>query len=274
MKKNYKDINFFKKIYYSVFKPSKYEELTKCGLKKSIKYVISILVILSIIYSTIITFVTNNSINNLKNYLKDNLPNLVCKDNTLSTETDERTVLDNESIINNFGGQIVVDTKTEYEELIEEYKKAEKPTILLTKNYFTIINKSGEVRKSEYNDIIEERLGKDIKKIDKDDLLYLFDNYSYTYYFIGYMLSYVIANAIIVFIYGLIIAILMSIFCKIRKVKIKFLLIYSMSLYSLTISMFAYCAMFFMVPSFKAIIQTAFAIIPIIILIKAVNTNK
>lgn len=275
MKKQKSTINFFKKFYYSLFKIDKYGELSNEGVKKGIKYIIDILIVLSIIYSAIIVTQTQKSLNKLRNYISENLPSdLVVKDNILLTEHEERVVLDNELILINFGGQIVIDVKTEYEDIIHEYKQTEKPTILLTTNYFTTIDQNGNVTEIEYNDIIKKYLGENVKKIDKEELLYLFDNYSSGYYFAAYMISYAIANSILIFIYTLIISIGIFIFCKIKKVKIKFLEIYSMGLYSLTATTMGFLVTNFLAHPLANIIQGVLLIISFVVLVRAIYVNK
>lgn len=275
MKEKSNNLNFFKKLYYSMFKINKYGELTKEGIKSSFTYVMDILIILSIIYASIMIMHTKKSVNSLKEYLTQNLPDMVCENNSLKTNTDDRIILNDNLVVSNFGGQIVIDTKTEYEELIEEYKKKKEPTILLTTNYFTTINQDGEVSKDEYNNILQKYLGNEVEKIDKEELLYLFDNFSFMYYFLAYMLSYAIAHSIMLFIYGIIISLIMLVFCKIKKASIVFKEIYCMALYSSTLTIFAYFIMSFMSSNLlRIIIQTIFTILPIIFLSAAVYINK
>ena len=275
MKKQKSSLNFFKKFYYSLFKMDKYGELSSEGVKKSIKYIIDILIALSIIYAAIIVTQTQKSLNKLRSYISDNLPSdLVVKDNSLLTEHEERVVLDNELVLINFGGQIVLDVKTEYEDMLNEYKQTEIPTILLTTNYYTTIDEKGNVTKMEYNDIIKKFLGENVKKIDKEELLYLFDNYSSGYYFTAYMISYAIANSILIFVYTLILSIGIFIFCKIKKVKIKFLEIYSMGLYSLTVTTMGFFVTNFLAHPLANIVQGALLIVSFVILVRAIYINK
>ena len=67
MEENIK-INFFKKIWYSIAKPSKYEDLRKQGVGKAVKYFFSIVCILALIVAIIATFlqldVVKNAIKN------------------------------------------------------------------------------------------------------------------------------------------------------------------------------------------------------------------
>lgn len=273
--RNKNKLNFFKRLYYSIFKIDKYEELSTDGLIKSIKYILYWLLILAIIYSSIIIIQTRKNMNNLKNYLDENLPELVYENDELTIENTERVVLDNKYIKANFGGQIIIDTTTDYDTLINEYKEKAEPSIILSKDYFTTINGIGMVEKKQYNEVIKEYLNNDIKKLDKEELLYLFDNFLYSQYLLAYIISYVIAHFIMVFLYCLFLTIICFIVCKIKKVKIKYVQIFAMGMYSMTISVFGYFISS-IIPSFNIsiIIRIASIIIATIYFIRAVYINK
>ncbi len=274
MVKEKNKINFFKRWYYSVFKIQKYEELSCDGLKDSIKYILCWLLILAIMYASIIIIQSQSNINNLKNYLTENLPEMVCEENVLTVDKEERTVLDNQYVIANFGGSIIIDTITEYESLINEYKEKGQPFILLTKDYFTTINAYGAVEEQPYDKIIEKYINKDIKKIDKEELLYLFDNFSYTQYFLVYAISYVIAHALMIFMYCLFLTIIAFIICKVKKITIKVSQIYSMGLYSMTLTALGYFISNVVTFNISNIIRMTSVLIAAIYLGRAIYVNK
>ena len=99
-------INFFKKIYFSICKIKKYGELSKEGVKKSIYYIMDLILICSIIYASILTLQIKKNTNGLQEYLEQNFPNLTYQDNTLTSEADGRVVLDDKLVKANFGGQM------------------------------------------------------------------------------------------------------------------------------------------------------------------------
>ena len=198
MKKEKIGISFLKKFYYSMFKISKYGELTKEGLGKSIKYIIDLLFILATIYSIVMVWQTKKSLNNLKEYLEKNMPNIYYENNELTAETDQRVVLDDKLITINFKGQIVIDTVNEYDEVIKEYQEKMEPTIILTKDYYTTVNENGTTSQYTYDEILSKYFNNNIESLDKEELLYLFDNFSYFYYFFSYLLSYAIAHSLLV----------------------------------------------------------------------------
>lgn len=236
MKKD--NINFFKKIYFSICKVKEYGKLSREGLKKSIYYTMDLIVICAIIYASIYTIKIKINANGLQGYLEENFPELTYENNALVSEKTERIVLDDKLVKANFGGQLIIDTVTDYTEVIKEYENCGEPSILLTFNKYVTVNSQGDVYEYDYSTIIntEEKT-----TIGKEYFVKLFSNISYTYYFCGYLIEGAIGTSIIVYLYNLLITVIAFIFCKIRKIKLKFKQIYSMGLYANTISIIGIC---------------------------------
>lgn len=267
-------INFFKKIYFSICKIKKYGELSKEGVKKSIYYIMDLILICSIIYASILTLQIKKNTNGLQEYLEQNFPNLTYQDNTLTSEADGRVVLDDKLVKANFGGQMIIDTASDYETLINEYKTKGEPTILLTANKYVTINSQGDIVEYEYSEIINVNESEEQTIIGKDYFVNLFSNISYSYYFFGYFAGACIGISIIIFAYNLIIAGITFIWCKIKKVNVKFGEIYSMGLYAHTISVFGFFILNFLPVSAMAYVQILSLLIPIGYLGYAVYINN
>lgn len=267
-------INFFKKIYFSICKIKKYGELSKEGVKKSIYYIMDLILICSIIYASILTLQIKKNTNGLQEYLEQNFPNLTYQDNTLTSEADGRVVLDDKLVKANFGGQMIIDTASDYETLINEYKTKGEPTILLTANKYVTINSQGDIVEYEYSEIINVNESEEQTIIGKDYFVNLFSNISYSYYFFGYFAGACIGISIIIFAYNLIIAGITFIWCKIKKVNVKFGEIYSMGLYAHTISVFGFFILNFLPVSAMAYVQILSLLIPIGYLGYAVYVNN
>ena len=274
MKKEKIGISFLKKFYYSMFKISKYGELTKEGLGKSIKYIIDLLFILATIYSIVMVWQTKKSLNNLKEYLEKNMPNIYYENNELTAETDQRVVLDDKLITINFKGQIVIDTVNEYDEVIKEYQEKMEPTIILTKDYYTTVNENGTTSQYTYDEILSKYFNNNIESLDKEELLYLFDNFSYFYYFFSYLLSYAIAHSLLVIGYCLLLTIIYFVVYKIKKADIKFFETYSFGLYAMTMTILIYFAISFMTFNSDYIVRLASLLIPIWYMGRAIFINK
>lgn len=266
-------INFFKKIYFSICKIKEYENLSKEGLRKSIYYIMDLVLICALIYASILTFQMKKNADGLQEYLEENFPNLTYKEEMLVSEKEERVILDNELVKVNFGGQLVIDTTTEYDTLISEYKNSEVPTILLTSNKYITINSQGTVSEYNYTDIIKTE-NKEETIIGKDYFVNLFSNISYSYYFCGYLVGSAIGTSIIIFIYNLLITGVTFIFCKIKKANVKFGEIYRMGLYAHTIAVFGYFILNFLPVTIGVYVQLLTLIIPVIYLSYVIYLNK
>ena len=260
-------IGFFRKIYYSIFKISKYDDLANESVFSAIKYMSKLLLIIAIVFAAYTASMMLNSLNKLKTYLNDNLPEMKYEEGILTVEKDERTVLDDEIAIANFRGQIIIDTVTEYETLIAECRTYNIPTIILTSNYYTTIDKNGNVSEYKYNIILEQLLGNNIKKIDKTELLYLFDNVRVDMYFITYLIADFILFISLVIVYSLIVSLVFFIISKVKKMNLKYSKIFKMNMYALTITVFGYIILNFIPKAIYVHSQAIITIIPIVYLI-------
>ncbi len=268
------NINFFKKIYFSICKTKKYGELSKIKFRKCAYYVMDLMLICSIIYSSIITFQISKNANGLQEYLEQNFPELVYEEGTLISEKQERIILNHELVKANFGGQIVIDTDSEYEELINEYSNTGEASILLTANKYVTINSQGAIAEYDYNEIISEDTEGEQTTIGKEYFINIFSNISYSYYFFLYLLGACIGMAIIVFAYNLFISGIGFIICKIKKLKVKFSEIYKMGLYAHTLSILVYFIMNFVPTNVAQYMQVIVLSAPIAYLSYAIYINK
>lgn len=267
-------INFFKKIYFSVCKIKEYGNLSKEGFKKSVYYIMDLILICSIIYASVLTLKMKDNAKGLQEYLEENFPNLTYENNMITSDAQQRVVLDDNLVVVNFGGQIIIDTVTDYETLIGEYKEMGEPTILLTENKYVTINSQGTVYEYDYSEIINTE-SEEQTTIGKDYFVSAFSNISYGYYFGIYFISGWIGTFIIIFLYNLLISIVIFIFCKIKKIKVKFREIYSMGLYAHTIAVVGYFIVNFISNyTILVYIELLSLLIPIGYLAYAIYLNK
>ena len=211
-------INFFKKIWYSIAKPSKYEDLRKLGVGKAIKYIFLIISILALVLAIFATVVQLNVVNDAISYLDENLPEIKFKDNKLTLENEEAVILDDNKIVNYFGNKIVINPLIGKQEAINQYKD------LTTENNKVIIFLNDEyvVISNEYNSDSEKEEGIETKKyVDvsknfikdasyeygkKDVIEYLKERTSYSYYMAKYFVVYIISIMVLYCIYILLIS--------------------------------------------------------------------
>ena len=246
------NINFFGKIWNAIAKPGKYEDLRKLGLKKSITYIFSLVGIFALILAIIATLLQINIVNDAISYLDEKLPEFKFKDNKLSLDNSDATILDDEKIIGYIGNKIVVNPMVTKDKAIDLYKdlatEKNKVLIFLNEEYILISNEYNP--NSEQNDGIEEKNYTDISSkyisdttyeyTKKDIIEYLRERTSYTYYLAQYFIIYF---GMIVFLYGIyIIIISFSLWLITKLSKFKWNLKDSImnTIYASTLSMFVY----------------------------------
>ena len=266
-------INFFKKIYFSICKIKEYGTLTKEGLKRSAYYITDLIVICSIIYASILTLQAKSNANKLQAYLEQNFPNLKYENKVLTSDVEGRVLLDDKLVEANFGGQIVIDTTVDSENLINDFENVEKPTILFSSDKYITINSQGSVAEYDYSEVIGQKL-EEGTFLGKDYFTNMLSNIPYGYYFFGYLIGSSIGTSILVFVYNLLISGIAFVFCKIKKVKVKFSEIYSMGLYAHTIAVFCFFLNIVLPTSVAVYVQLLTWIIPGVYLIYAVYVNK
>lgn len=106
-----------KKIWYSITKIEKYGEMATEGVGKALLYLSKLIIFLAIILSIWVTIQTSNNLTKTFEYIKNDFPEFSYKSGELNVESEEPIIIENEQI----EGKIVVDTKTNSEETINQY---------------------------------------------------------------------------------------------------------------------------------------------------------
>ncbi len=251
MEENIK-INFFKKIWYSIAKPSKYKELRKQGISKAIKYFFYVVCILALIVAIIATFLQLDVVKNSINYLDEKLPEIKFKENILSLENEEATILDDEKIIEFFRNVIVINPLLEKQEAIEQYKDLatdrNNVIIFLKEEYVLISNKYNHENKNEeglvsqkYSEISSNFI-KDLNyEYGKKDVLeYLRKRTSFSYYIAQYFVVYFGSIALMYVIYISLISVGLWLVTKILKSKWTYKESLMNTIYASTLSMIVF----------------------------------
>lgn len=246
-------IKFFKKVWYSIAKPSKYEEMREDGIGSAIKYFLLVLAILSIIISIVLTIIQVNIVKDDISYLEKKLPEMSFKDNTLSLESEEATILDEDVFKQQFGRIVVINPLLNEEQAIKEYQD-------LAKDYSTVVFLSNEyiVIKNNYNPENENKEGIEVHKYSDESSKYIKDNsatytkehviaylssqtpYTYylSYFFVGEFLS---IGLVFIFII-LLVTLSLWLVTKLSKMKWGFKKSLMNTIYSSTLSMIVYVA--------------------------------
>ncbi|MBQ2836471.1 MAG: DUF1189 domain-containing protein [Clostridia bacterium] len=239
-------INFFKKIWYSITQFEKYPLMATEGLGKAIKYLIKLTAIVSIFIMIGSLLQMKNLVDELAKYIDEEIPEFSCLDGNLSMESKDTIVI--EDVQYDIVDKIVINTLTETQEQKNEMEKNNLTvgtTVFLFKDEI-ILNIKTENDESvrqvfTYNDFVTSYTGQYIEKFDKTDFVqYLKSNKMlnfYASYGITVFISLLILNIIVALLDSLEIAILGWITTTIARIRINFVAIYNMAVYSLTLSM-------------------------------------
>lgn len=234
--KEMKGIGFFKKVKYSIFNIEKYPEMATEGIGKAFSYIAKLIVILAVIVSLWTLYQTYQMIQEGTTYLETTFPDFSYRNGELAVNSEEVVMIDNEQF-----GRIIIDTKTDSEETINQYKNSinEYGTgVLVLKDRVELknINMIGEIS---YN--YKESLDSiNLTEFTKQDVVnYVKDGQINTLYFSMFMTSFIYTFTIY-FIntlwYAVILGIVGYFTMRILKMRIRFVAVFNMSIYALTLS--------------------------------------
>ena len=245
-------INFFKKLWYSIARPSKYEKLRNLGIGKAIQYFFSLISILAIVLAIIAAFLQIKVVNNAIAYLDEKIPEFTFKENKLTLENADATILDDEKIISYLGNKIVINSLIKKEDAINQYKdlatENNKVLIFLNEEYVLISNKYNP--ESENNEGIENKKYSEVSskfitdtsyEYSKKDLIeYLKERTTYTYYIAQFFVIYFGFTTFRYFIYIVLIAASLWLVTKLSKSKWTLGEAIMNTIYASTLSMVVY----------------------------------
>ena len=234
--KNLKGMGFFKKVKYSIVNIEKYPEMATEGLGKALSYIAKLVVILAIILSVWTLMQTNQMIREGITYLQNEFPDFSYNEGVLTVNPEEVITIENEQF-----GKIIVDTKTDSEETINQYINSINEYgvgALILKNRVVLKNVTmvGEVSynyKESFDsinlttfnkqDVVNYVTGGQINSLYFSIFITLFI-YSFSMYFIN-----TIWYAIIISLVGYFTMIML-------KMKMRYVAIFNMAIYALTLS--------------------------------------
>ena len=241
---------FFKKIWISISKPSKYEELHKEGVWSSIKYFLGLIFLLSIILAIIIAFLKSTQATETITYLEENLPEITFKDNIL--KADKEISLNDKKIIENFGLPIIINTNINKEQAIKEYSGIAQENgatiiflgeecVAITNKYKPENNNNEGIESYKYSDILSSYIKDTSKEYKKNDIIDFFKNRSsYSYYIAQLFTSNLLSMIVIYAFYAIIISGSLWLVTKITKNKWSYKKSIMNTLYASTLSAIIY----------------------------------
>lgn len=262
-----KKINFFKKVWYSITKFDKYLEMGLEGVGRAIKYLLQITAIFVLIIALVGLYDTSNNLDEFKQNIQENVPEFKYSEGIVSLEGAENKVYKMQD--NNFGfGTIIIDLNTEDEAVVKEYENSilsneegasdtnstdqnlattnSNMGIIILKNKIIQVSKLAESDETKsvvsltYDEVLQNIFGSSNIELTKKDLLEYLDGNGKTYiylvnfvsYFIAYFILYITSGIIYVLILALI-GYLTGIF---TKMKLRFSVVFNMSVYAFTLS--------------------------------------
>jgi len=234
--KELKGMGFFKKLKYSIFNIEKYPEMATEGIGKALSYIAKLVVVLAIVLSIWTLYQTYQMINEGTNYLENEFPDFSYSDGKLTVDSEEVLVFENEQF-----GKIIVDTNTDSDETINQYLNQinEYGTgALVLKNRVVLKNITmiGEVS---YN--YQESLNSmNLTEFNKQDVVNYVQNGEINSLYFSVFISLFIYSFAMYFIntlwYAIIIGIVGYFTMWILKMKMRFVAVFNMAVYALTLS--------------------------------------
>mgnify|MGYP004583560587 FL=1 len=226
---------FFKKVWYSIDKIERYAELSAEGLKSALKYLAMLILVIGVIAAASTIYKTSLVVNKISQYIDQKVPNLTYSENTLKVENSEAIIDENEEF-----GKIIVDTNTDDEQQINKYVsdvKDEENAVIILKNKL-ILKTSGVSESANYN--YEDLFGQmGITEFNKQQLVdYLTGSTMFKYYANLFLTLFIYAFAVYLIntlFYIIIISMVGFLATMILKLKIRFVAVFNMAVYSITL---------------------------------------
>ena len=234
--KELKGLGFFKKVKYSIFNIEKYPELATEGIGKALTYITKLVVILAVVLSVWTLYQTYQMIDEGTNYLENEFPDFSYSDGTLTVDSQEALIFDNEQF-----GKIIVDTNTDSEETINQYLNQINEYgigALVLKNRVVLKNITmiGEVS---YN-YQESFNSVNLTEFNKQDVVNYVQNGGINSLYFSVFISLFIYSFSMYFIntlwYAMIIGIVGYFTMWILKMKMRYVAVFNMAVYALTLS--------------------------------------
>ena len=239
------NINFFKKVWYSITKFERYPDMAAEGVYNAIKYLVILMIVLSIFLSISSLIEARNMMLDLSQYIQDNIPDFSYQDGKLTMDIEEPIIFENVQY-NGIDYIIVnpnIEDDTEKENYINENGK-NGTTVYLFRNQIILEskNESGEKQTQEYTyqDFIQSYTQEDIKQFDKNELVNYLRSEKMNSFYVRYTMSVVIYLILMNIVVGLLdsveLAVLGWITSITARIKMRFAAIFNMAIYSLTLS--------------------------------------
>lgn len=246
MKKNEEvvNINFFKKIWYSITKIEQYPAMATEGLSRAIKYLIFLTAIVTVFLTISSMLEMNKMIGNLADYINNNIPEFSYAEGKVSIDTQETIII--EDVQYNGIDKIIINSLLQTQEEKEKFE-TENSIVGLTMFFFNdqIVLQSktedNQIARQPftYKEFIESYTSEYVEKFNKEQFVSYITSEKmipfYGKYSLSLFISLFIVNFIVAVIDVLEIALLGWITTMFARIKMRFIAIYNMAVYALTL---------------------------------------
>ena len=234
--KEVKGMGFFKKVKYSIFNIEKYPEMATEGIGNTLSYIAKLMMILAVVLSLWTLYQTYQMINEGTSYLENEFPDFSYSDGTLTVDSEEAIIIENEQF-----GKIIVDTNTDSEERINQYlnqinEYGTGALVLKNRAVLKNITMIGEVSynyQESFNSI-------NLTEFSKQDVVNYVQNGEINSLYFSVFISLFIYSFAMYFIntlwYAIIIGIVGYFTMWMLKMKMRFVAVFNMAVYALTLS--------------------------------------
>ncbi len=238
------NINFFKKVWYSITKFEQYPAMATEGLPRALKYLLTLMVAVTIFIMIGSLMQMKQTIDKLSQYIEQNIPDFTITDGKVDMNIEQPIKI--EDIQYSGIDKIIINPLAETTEQKEQSENDETivgVTIFFFKDEIIIKSKIDDdhVTKQNYTygEFVSNYTGENISTFNKTQLVEYLTSQGMTKYYVRYGLSAFVYLFLINLIYALLdaleIAILGWFTTTLARIKIRFVAIYNMAVYALTL---------------------------------------
>lgn len=240
------NINFFKKVWYSITKFEKYPAMATEGFRRALTYLIILTAIVTVFAMIGSLLQMNKLVDSLAQYIQENIPEFSFAEGKITMETEEPIIIDEVQ----YDGidKIVINHLAETTEQKDQFEKENLingTTIFFFKDEIVLESKTenDEIARQPYtySEFIASYTGENIESFNKSELVEYMTSQKMMPFYARYGLSLFVyllmLNIMVAMLDSLEIALLGWITASMAKIKMRFVAIYNMAIYALTLPM-------------------------------------
>lgn len=230
-------IGFLKRIKTSIFNVEMYDVFAVEKITKALGYFVKLIIVFSLLVSIGITYKFSNMYNTTKDCIKNEIPEFTYRDGILVLQEEQRVDINNENLM---VPKILIDTtedEAKQEELTNKIKREPLAVLFLKDRVLLNIPQQEETVLYKYEEIAKNY---NVNEFTKQQLVEFVDSIQASSLYVSFYIS---AAIYVFFIYIIVIAsdvLILSLLgfatSRLVRMKLKYLPIINISIYSLTLS--------------------------------------